>query len=102
MPFNRSMKIHKVELNGPPNEWISLLLPADTDFLSAQVQDYGVCLWYICGVLPQKVKFQTIKVETGKVVQPSDQFGPTKFMGTCLLENGGYVVHVFVSSPHLG
>lgn len=98
MPFEHSIMIHKEELKGACSVWHSLWLPSDTEFLSVNVQNGCVVMWYELGLMPH-MEFRYIKVLTGQRAAPTDQQTPNEYVGTALLDQGSFVVHVYVNRP---
>lgn len=79
-----------------PNTAISLSVPKGTIFLpSAGNQRDRVCVWYIPGRLTGFNLYRLWFLETGAKVS---EVTPNEldFLGTVLLQEGEYVLHVFV------
>jgi hypothetical protein len=71
--------------------WISV--PSDAEFLSAHAQHDGICVWFRFDENVEKGK-----VDKPLVVSQTGQSGhdiKNRFLGTCLFDQGGFVLHVF-------
>ena len=84
------------EVKFKPNTAISLSVPKGTTFLpSANNQRERVCVWFIPGRMTGFNLYRFWFLETGHKVSG---IAPNEldFLGTVLLEEGEYVLHVFV------
>ena len=73
-------------------------LPVEAQILSIEVQNDKLCLWALCEdtALRQTKAVEVVMIMTGDPGVPEDILATHHFMGTKLLSNGGFVVHVFV------
>lgn len=115
------MTVHKLSFNFlfndpeshlvDPNEAVDISLPVGSVFLkSAQNQRDRVCVWYVPGreqdpvnprINTKTEKYRFWFLETGKTI-PKIHPNGLDFLGTVLLEEGEYVLHVFVERHPVG
>jgi len=91
--------VHKYSLQ-PRSGRQSLLLPKGAEILAVGVQDdYNLQLWTLVDVMyaPEWVERTLLVYATGEYQQ--EPVG--KHLGTLLLQNGAYVLHVF-EVPNVG
>lgn len=69
-----------------------LLIPAQSQFLSLQVQNGVPCIWYRVDTKFESKIHRYIVVGTGHEINPARW---PSFLGTFQLFNGGFVGHVF-------
>lgn len=85
------MKILKYTLDNEQGTAQAFAIPKDSEVLSVGVQDNKVQIWVKVSDLNFLSERTFSMFETGKHIPAT----PMKFIGTALLYNGMYVVHVF-------
>ena len=69
-------------------------VPKGARFLSAQIQNNLVTVWYDCDP-SQSLKLRTIYL----ILTGAEDVPPyASYLGTCMLNGGAFVVHVFVDN----
>ena len=81
--------IWKTALKPAPMQAVPL--PAGAMILSAATQDDGPCIWYHCDPFAPKINRLIYTVPTGGNAPPDG----SRFIGTVLLSDGAFVVHIF-------
>ncbi len=80
--------IHKYPISRANSQTVSM--PLDAEILSVHVQRGQICLWALHG-------YSNHSPRTIRVIPTGDDFTPCKlkFIGTILLNQGDFVLHVF-------
>jgi len=86
----KSIYKYQISVNG-----ISAIpLPINSTLLSCKVQRNEICIWFLVDVSLSEKYLRTFKCYcTGQTVDY--EIDNQKFIDTCLLDNGEYIVHVF-------
>jgi hypothetical protein len=82
------MKIYKQILAGEERQTIEV--PAGTEFLTAQVQNSAICVWYKCDPDNPPMQRSIAIVPTGGTPPET-----VLYLGTCMFMDGQIVLHVF-------
>ena len=81
--------IYKYQLRGAGSGPIQM--PKGAEVLCAREQQNMPCVWAVVDPHAETEQRLFLAAETGKISIPED----SRYLGTCLLDGGAYVLHIF-------